>query len=103
VMQPRGREFGHRKKPEPFLVESGGRSFKQINGIWYEVLLAPVEATAGHVWDVLLSRVGGQAQLMEAGALKSIYGRRVRAVGKRQLKKKEIRRLLATLDNFGSF
>ena len=40
----------HRQKLEPFLVECDGRSFKQINGIWYEVELAPLEATAGHVW-----------------------------------------------------
>ena len=48
--------------------------------------------------DAVVSRVDcGQSQLMEAGALKGIYGRRVRAVRKRQLNKKEIQRLLATL------
>jgi hypothetical protein len=87
----------HRQKPEPFLVECGGRSFKQISGIWYEVELAPLEATAGHVWDAVVSRMAlGQPQLMEAGELKRIYGRRVYAIRKRQLNTKEIQRLLAT-------
>jgi hypothetical protein len=84
--------------PDPFLVEREGRSFKRINGIWYEVELEPLDASANRVWDAVVSRMDrGQPHLVEASVLKSTYGRPVHAIRKRQLNKKEIQRLVATL------
>jgi hypothetical protein len=64
--------------------------YRLMKGIWYEVMLSPITVAAWGERDMVLSTEVGP--LSPATAIR-IYGRSVFAVKRRQLNKREIRRL----------
>ena len=83
-----------RRRAEPAQAPGDGpiriddrREFRRLSGVWYELELAPYPWNEFAVYDAALKKVAGPNEL------ESYHGRRVYAVGKRQLNKKEIRRL----------
>ena len=87
----RPRRRGRAKEPKPYVLTGGGRCYKQIEGIWYEVELRPLpkDDEQAEVYDVVLKRHGP----LSRRELQECYGGAMYAVKKRQLNKKEIRRL----------
>jgi hypothetical protein len=65
--------------------------YRRIDGIWYELELSPI-ASVMSFYDMALRRSGPEVTVEE---LVRFYGRRVYAIHKRQLNKREIRRLTA--------
>jgi hypothetical protein len=64
---------------------------RQLDGIWYELNLEPLPMN-GTVFDMVLKR---RWPLLGTSAFHDFYGKDVYCVQKRQLNKKEIRRLLS--------
>ena len=64
--------------------------YRLLDGLWYEVQLEPVGMLMGHVYDMVLKKRWPE---LTPELLRACHGRSVYAVKKRQLNKKEIRRL----------
>jgi hypothetical protein len=67
------------------------REYRLIDGIWFELKLAPIAADQHWADDVVFRKTAWPAPRAE---LERYYGRPVYAVGKRQLGRQELRRLL---------
>ena len=81
----------------PFLVERGGRAFKQVGGIWYEIETAALAPFVDRVWDAVLSRSDAHPYgHVDRATILRTYGKPIYAVRKRQLNTKEIRALGTT-------
>jgi hypothetical protein len=80
---------------QPFLTIVEGRCYRRIDGIWYEVELAPIPPHRTSAWDAVLRRDTVQ---LGRGRLQEVYGRCVYAAKKRQLCKREIKRLRAAIE-----
>ena len=67
------------------------REYRRIDGIWYEIELRPLPTPPDNarVYDLVLKQPGP----FDRWKLREFYGRAVYAAGKRQLNKREIRRL----------
>jgi hypothetical protein len=94
LLRERRRQARRRRQaaaPRPYVLAGGGRCFRRIDGIWYEVELRPLpeDDRQAEVYDVVLKRHGP----LSRRELQELYGGTVYAVKKRQLNKKEIRRL----------
>lgn len=73
----------------PDRLEANGRHYRRIEGIWYEIDLAPIPPGGIRFWDAVLRRSSPSAR-----ELHDVHGRDAYAVRKRQLNKREIRRLM---------
>lgn len=71
-----------------YLAIDERRQWHQVNGIWFEIELAPVASVASQARDVLLKAAVGRLSLRE---LNDTYGSYLYAVNKRQLGKREVR------------
>jgi len=78
----------HQPTSRDYVVD-GRRHLRQVNGIWYEVTLAPIVSGTQQSVDILLKKPVGSFGWREARAT---YGADVFAVAKRQLNKREARR-----------
>jgi hypothetical protein len=87
-----GRRHGHptQMPPTDRIVVNDRVEYRLLDGIWYEVQLEPVGTLMGHLYDVVLKKRWPE---LTAQLLRACHGRSVYAVKKRQLNKKEIRRL----------
>lgn len=89
------REIKHKKTvarqhPVERLRINEAGEFRLIDGVWYEITLRPITAGVQHHRDVVLRKQVANFMLNEA---ERTYGASVFAVSKRQLNKREIRRL----------
>jgi hypothetical protein len=82
-------------QPRTRLVIDAWRQYQLLNDLWYEVRLEPIVAETFGRWDVVLRRPVDWALL---GPAWKAYGRPAFAASKRQLSKREIRRVQAQLD-----
>lgn len=76
--------------PKGRIKVDDSREYRLIEGVWYELTLAPIPAWADRVDDVVFRKKCFPAP---RSVLESFYGRPTYAVKKRQLNSKEIRRL----------
>jgi hypothetical protein len=91
-------DYQKRQEKPRFLIERNGRYYKRVQGIWYEVELKTVAWPYLPGWDAILSRRHNPSRMIDLRELKEKYGPEAYAASKRQLNKKEIRRLVVTLD-----
>jgi len=78
------------QEPVPAIIPIDERhEYRLLEGLWYEVELTSLPAD-GPVFDILLKKRWPQ---LSAAEFQKFYGRQVCAIRKRQLNKKEIRRL----------
>jgi hypothetical protein len=78
------------KSPIELISVDQSCEYRLMKGIWYEIMLSPITVTAWGERDVVLGTEVGP--LSVATAIRT-YGRSVFAVKRRQLNKREIRRL----------
>lgn len=79
-----------RKQPAGRVKIDATSEYRRIDGVWYELALRPITADVQQHRDVVLRKRLADFQLREA---ERIYGAQVYAASKRQLNKREIRRL----------
>lgn len=85
------RKIVRKKQPRDEVVTDGDdRQYRLINGIWYEVTLRPITVEAATSRDHVLRM---PVNSISRGQLLKTYGAAVYAARRRQLNKKEIRRL----------
>lgn len=82
------------REPVSYVALDDHRQLRQIEGIWYEVQLAPITPADSQKWDVVLKSLVGDFGWGEAC---KTYGAHVFAIAKRQLNKREVRRAEALL------
>jgi len=94
VQVPRRR----RRKPDPAFVDCPGDAdiqFHPVDGLWYEIRLAPLDRLAPYTHDVLLRRLVDPRNASGCAILADMYGRPgVYGVSKRQLNSREIRKFV---------
>ena len=88
LREVRSRRGRWRAKGPANRLEADGRHYRRIEGIWYEIELAPIPSHGIKFWDAVLRRSSPSP-----GELHDCHGRHAYAVRKRQLGKREIRRL----------
>jgi hypothetical protein len=79
-----------RSRPVESIASDSGRMYRLIDGLWYELTLRPITQETLGCRDVMLKCTVRDLPQWEA---KRTYGAVVFAVAKRQLNKREIRRL----------
>lgn len=77
------------EKPSYYVVDAK-RQYRCIDGLWYEVTLKPLPKPTSLSQDVILKRPAAYLNPYEA---KQVYGDTVYASAKRQLNKREIKRM----------
>jgi hypothetical protein len=86
---------------QPRFHTIGGRHYKRLDGIWYELTLAAPAGSGQPVWDACLRRLVGPDNRpghTRWNVLQAEYGTAVYAAAKRQLGKRELRRLRPKLE-----
>jgi hypothetical protein len=91
VRRPRRR----RTAPHDVVRVSDELLYRKIDGVWYEVRTAPMNAAAHGQWDVVLKKLVFLGEWEQAWRT---YGAYVYGVSKRQLNKREIRRMQKAQD-----
>lgn len=88
-----------RRREMPWLTVVSGRYHRRIDGLWYEIELAPLPHPASPAWDAVMRK--STAQLSRSD-LQKAYGGCVYAARKRQLGKKEIAALIRAIERLRS-
>jgi hypothetical protein len=83
----------------PWLTVVSGRYYRRIDGLWYEVELAPFPHPTRPAWDAVMRKDTSQ---VSRGDLQKAYGGCVYAARKRQLGKTEIAALMQALERLGA-
>ena len=96
LRENRQRRRRPRRKPPDVdhLVIDARRQYRQLGGLWYEVLLEPIAPEVATRRDIVLDCLVSTITPYQACAT---YGGQVFAAAKRQLNKREIRRAQALL------
>jgi hypothetical protein len=77
--------------PAPMHPVGENRVARRVDGVWYEIELRPYDERRLAAFDVVLKK---DASALNQGELQRTYGTAVYAVSKRQLGKREIRRIV---------
>jgi len=93
------RDVRAKRATMPWLIIVGGRSYRKIEGLWYEVELAPLPDERRPGWDAVMRKPTSQ---ISRGELQKAYGKCVYAAKKRQLGSKEIAKLVAAIERLKS-
>lgn len=100
LKQAKHQSFKHKKSAPKDFREIDGKSYKEKDGIWYEVVLEPTPSWQNR-WqrevahDVLYNKPLSKVNFYNSktGRYEQPYGREAYCVQKRQLNKKEIKKL----------